>query len=295
LYKSHIKIMKNSFIITGVMGWPVAHSRSPLIHNHWIREHGLNGAYGLFPVNPNDLEAAIRGIKALGIAGCNITIPHKVNAMTFVDWVHPLAQRMGAINTIVVQPDGALHGFNNDGFGFIQSLLQSHPTWRADTGPIVVIGAGGAARGIVVSLLDAGATNIRLVNRTHSKAEELAQAFGPAVTAVKWQERKDALSKAALLINTTNQGMHGEPALDLALDNLPTSALVFDAVYIPIETPLLKAARLRSNPTLNGLGMLLHQARPAFQAWFGVMPEVTQALCNEVCPLTCSTVGPRSK
>lgn len=276
------KFMKNTFTIAGVMGWPVAHSRSPLIHNHWIREHQLNGAYGFFPVNPIDFEAAIRGLKALGLAGCNITIPHKVNAMAYVDWFDPLAKRMGAINTIVVQPDGALHGFNYDGFGFIQSLLESQPTWLASAGPIAVLGAGGAARGVVVSLLDAGATNIRLINRTHSKAEELAQAFGPAVTSVRWEAREDALSDLSLLVNTTNQGMHGEPALALRLSNLPVDALVCDAVYIPLETPLLTEARLRGNPTVNGLGMLLHQARPAFQAWFGVLPDVTRELYEEV-------------
>lgn len=274
--------MKNSFTLAGVMGWPVAHSRSPLIHNHWINKHGLNGAYGLFPVEPSNLEAAIRGIHALGIAGCNITIPHKVNAMAFVDWVHPLAQRMGAINTIVAQPDGTLHGFNNDGFGFIQSLMYSQPTWSAHSGPIVVMGAGGAARGILVSLLDAGATRIRLINRTHSKAEDLAQALGPLVTAVKWEDRQSALCDASLLVNTTNQGMHGEPALNLNLHDLPNQALVFDAVYIPQETPLLKEARQRGNLTVNGLGMLLHQARPAFQAWFGVMPEVDDILYAKV-------------
>jgi shikimate dehydrogenase len=274
--------MKNSFTLAGVMGWPVAHSRSPLIHNHWINQHGLNGAYGLFPVEPSNLEAAIRGIHALGIAGCNITIPHKVNAMAFVEWVHPLAQRMGAINTIVTQPDGTLHGFNNDGFGFIQSLMHSQPTWSAHSGPIVVIGAGGAARGILVSLLDAGATCIRLINRTHSKAEDLAQDLGPNVTAVKWEDREGALCDASLLVNTTNQGMHGEPALNLNLHDLPNQALVFDAVYIPQETPLLKEARQRGNPTVNGLGMLLHQARPAFQAWFGLMPEVDDILYAKV-------------
>jgi shikimate dehydrogenase len=274
--------MKNTFTLAGVMGWPVAHSKSPLIHNYWIREHGLNGAYGLFQVNPNNLEAAIRGLQALGLAGCNITIPHKVNAMTYVDWVHPLGQRMGAINTIVVQPDGALHGFNNDGFGFLHSLLEAQPTWKADASPITVIGAGGAARGVVVSLLDAGATNIRIINRTHSKAEDLAQIFGSAVSSVPWKNREDALSDASLLINTTNQGMHGEQALDIALKNLPTDAIVFDAIYSPIETPLLNEARLRGNATVNGLGMLLHQARPAFKAWFGVMPEVSDSLFQEV-------------
>ena len=274
--------MNNSFTIAGVMGWPVAHSRSPLIHNHWIRQYNLSGAYGAFPVNPSKLEAAIRGLQALGLAGCNITIPHKVNAMAYVDWVHPLAQRMGAINTVVVQADGALHGFNNDGFGFIQSLLEAQPTWQANTGPIVVIGAGGAARAIIVSLLDEGATNIRVVNRTHSKAEELAQEFGAFVTSVHWENREDALTGASLLINTTSQGMHGEPALDISLNHLPTDALVSDAVYIPMETPLLKQARARGNTTVNGLGMLIHQARPAFQAWFGVMPEVSSQLYAEV-------------
>jgi shikimate dehydrogenase len=275
-------IMKNLFTLAGVMGWPVAHSRSPLIHNHWISQYKLNGAYGLFPVEPRNLEAAIRGLQALGLAGCNITIPHKVKAMEFVDWIHPLAQRMGAINTVVVQADGALHGFNNDGFGFIQSVLEAQSTWKANAGPIVVLGAGGASRAIIVSLLDAGATEIRIVNRTHSKAQDLAQEFGSLVSSVTWENREASLDGASLLVNTTNQGMHGEPALDISLNQLPMHALVSDAVYIPLETPLLKQARLRGNPTVNGLGMLLHQARPAFHAWFGVMPEVTPELYEKV-------------
>ncbi len=264
------------------MGWPVAHSRSPLIHNHWIQKHGLNGAYGLFPVEPEQLQTAILGLKALGIAGCNITIPHKVNAMRYVDWVHPLAQRVGAINTIVVQPDGALHGYNNDGFGYIQSLLEAQPGWQASAGPAVVIGAGGAARAIVVALLDAGATEVRVVNRTRSKADEFAEEFGPCVKSISWEAREDALHGAALLVNTTNQGMHGHPALDLPLTHLPLDALVSDAVYVPLETPLLAAAKLRGNPVVNGLGMLIHQARPAFQAWFGVLPEADNDLYEKV-------------
>jgi shikimate dehydrogenase len=270
--------MQNQFIMAGVMGWPVAHSRSPAIHNHWIQHYGLTGAYGLFPVKPQELETAIRGLQALGLAGCNITIPHKVEAMKFMDWVDPLAQRMGAINTIVRQPDGALHGFNNDGFGYIQSLREEQPTWRADTGPIVILGAGGASRAILLSLMDEGATEVRLLNRTRSKADALAEEFGSGVTVVDWSERQNALSGAALLINTTSQGMHGQSSLDIDLAQLPISAVVSDAIYIPLETPLLARARLRGNPTVNGLGMLLHQARPAFQAWFDVMPEVTPAL-----------------
>jgi shikimate dehydrogenase len=270
--------MDNKFVMAGVMGWPVAHSRSPVIHNHWIRQYGLNGTYGLFPVEPQNIDDAIRGLKALGLAGCNITIPHKVEAMKRMDWVDPLAQRMGAINTIVVQADGALHGYNNDGFGFIQSLRDDKPDWRADAGPITVLGAGGAARAIVLSLIDEGASEIRLINRTRAKADALAQEFGQVVTAYDWSERHDALAGCALLINTTNQGMHGQADLDLQLDQLPTSALLADAIYIPLETALLAQARQRGNTTVNGLGMLLNQARPAFKAWFGVMPEITPAL-----------------
>jgi shikimate dehydrogenase len=274
--------MKQTFVMAGVMGWPVSHSRSPVIHNHWISQSGLTGAYGLFPVKPSQLETAIRGIKALGIAGCNITLPHKVNAMQFVDWVDPLAIRMGAINTIVVQADGALHGFNNDGYGFIESLREAQPNWKANSGPAVVLGAGGAARAVIVALIDAGATEIRLLNRTLSKAEDLAHDFGEAVRALPWVERENALHGAALLVNTTSLGMHGESPLVIGLNQLPVSAIVSDVIYIPLETPLLVAARLRGNITVNGLGMLLHQARPAFKAWFDVMPEVTSELKNAI-------------
>lgn len=264
------------------MGWPVTHSRSPAIHNHWIGQHKLHGAYGLFPVEPRNLETAIRGLKALGIAGCNVTIPHKVAAMQYMDWIDPFAKRVGAINTIVVQPDGALHGFNNDGFGYMQSLHEVQPKWDANMGPAVVLGAGGAARAIVVSLLDAGAKEIRILNRTREKAEMLAHEFGSLVTTHDWRERNAALNGCALLVNTTSLGMHGQDALDLDLDELPPTALVSDVIYVPLETPLLAKARKRGNTTINGLGMLLHQARPAFHAWFGVNPEVTHELRNSI-------------
>jgi shikimate dehydrogenase len=270
--------MANTFVMAGIMGWPVAHSRSPTIHNHWIRQYGLQGAYGMFPVQPGKLEDAIRGLPALGLAGCNITIPHKVDAMKLMDVVDPLARRMGAINTVVVTPEGALHGFNNDGYGYIQCLRDAKPDWQANAGPATVLGAGGAARAVVLSLLDQGATEIRLVNRTKGKAQALADEFGAAVKVYDWAERSEALSDIALLVNTTNQGMYGQADLDIRLERLPLTALVSDAIYIPLETPLLKAARLRGNPTVNGLGMLLNQARPAFQAWFGVLPEITPAL-----------------
>ena len=266
------------FILAGVMGHPVAHSRSPVIHNHWIAQYKLKGSYVLLPVEPSNLHDALKGLKALGFAGCNVTIPHKVEAMKAMDWLHPVAKQMGAINTIVVQPDGALHGFNNDGYGYIQSIKDAKADWRADAGPITVLGAGGAARAIVLSLINEGAQEIRLINRTKSKAEHLAQEFGSVVRVVDWSERANALNGVAMLVNTTNQGMHGQPELDLQLNELPTSALVSDASYIPLETPLLAQAKKRGNATVNGLGMLLNQARPAFQAWFGVLPEITPEL-----------------
>ena len=266
------------FVLAGVMGWPVAHSRSPVIHNHWMAQYGLRGAYVLLPVQPENFEAAIRGLPALGFAGCNVTIPHKVNAMKMMDFVDPVAKAMGAINTIVVQPDGSLHGYNNDGFGYIQSLRDAQPDWRGDAGPALVLGAGGAARAIVLSLLNEGAPEVRLVNRTREKAQALADEFGPRVKVLDLADRNDAMAGVALLVNTTNQGMHGQPELAVSLAALPEQALVSDAIYIPLETALLKNARLRGNPVVNGLGMLLNQARPAFKAWFGVMPEITPTL-----------------
>lgn len=270
------------FVLAGVMGWPVAHTRSPAIHNHWIAHYGLKGAYVQLPVQPQNLEAAIRGLPALGFAGCNITVPHKVNAMQLMDTLHPAARRVAAINTVVVQADGSLLGMNNDGYGYIQSLRDAQPDWRGDAGPALVVGAGGAARAIVVALLDEGVPEVRLCNRTQEKAQALRDAFGERVTVVPWSDRNAAMAGVRLLVNTTTQGMHGQPALDVVLDDLPAEALVSDAIYIPLETPLLDAARQRGHQTVNGLGMLLNQARPAFHAWFGVQPELTPGLIAAV-------------
>jgi shikimate dehydrogenase len=266
------------FKLAGVMGSPILQSRSPILHNHWLAKYGIRGAYGHFQVEPPHLEAAIRGLSALGLAGCNISLPHKVAALSLMDVVDPLAQRMGAINCIVVQEDGSLHGFNNDGYGYIQSLKDVQADWRADAGPALVLGAGGAARAVVLSLIDEGARDIRLSNRSTEKAQALAAGLESVVTVVPWSERNAAMDGAALLVNTTNQGMYGQPPLDVVLDALPRSAMVSDVIYIPLETPLLQAARLRGHTTVNGLGMLLNQARPAFKAWFGVMPEITPEL-----------------
>jgi shikimate dehydrogenase len=270
------------FTLAGVMGMPITQSRSPILHNYWIAKHGLRGAYGHFPVEPHNLAAAIRGLSALGLAGCNVTQPHKVETLKLMDVVDPLAQRIGAINCVVVQADGSLHGFNHDGYGYIQSLKDANPHWRADAGPIVVLGAGGASRAVVLSLIDQGATEIRLVNRTRDKAQALAAGYEHIVKVVSWAERNSAMEDCALLVNTTNQGMYGQPPLDVTLDALPQTAMVSDAIYIPLETPLLEAARLRGNKTANGLGMLLNQACPAFESWFGVMPEITEELKQAV-------------
>jgi shikimate dehydrogenase len=266
------------FLLAGVMGFPVMHSRSPKLHNYWLARHGLAGTYLPLAIPAERLGTALRALPSLGFAGCNLTIPHKQAALDLVDEVDPLARRIGAVNCVVVSPDGSLAGYNHDAFGYIESVREAQPTWRADAGPIAVIGAGGGARAVLVGLIENGAREIRLVNRTPARAQELERDLGRFVTAIEWQSRERALEGASMLVNTTSQGMLGEDALDLSLDKLPVSALVSDIVYIPRETPLLAAARRRGNPTVNGLGMLLHQARPAFHAWFGIMPEVTGEL-----------------
>jgi shikimate dehydrogenase len=266
------------FLLAGVMGDPVTHSRSPKLHNYWLAKYGLTGAYVPLAVMPEHLRAALRALPALGFSGCNLTIPHKEAALEIVDQVDPLARRIGAVNCVVVAADGSLEGRNHDAFGYIESVREAQPAWRADLGPIVVVGAGGGARAVLVGLIDQGAREIRLVNRASMRSKALARELGGPIIALSWEERAAALEGAAMLVNATNQGMVGEPALDLALDRLPVSALVSDIVYIPRETALLAAARKRGNRTVNGLGMLLHQARPAFHAWFGVMPEVTPEL-----------------
>ncbi|HET9749305.1 MAG TPA: shikimate dehydrogenase, partial [Casimicrobiaceae bacterium] len=265
----------NDFGIAGLLGWPVAHSRSPVIHNHWLARYGIPGRYVLFGVPPERLEAAVRGIAVLGLRGCNVTTPHKQTIFPMLDHVDELARKIGAINTVVVGDDGALSGFNNDGNGFVQSVRDAAAGWRPDAGPITIVGAGGAARAIIASLQAQGAREVRVVNRTRSRADELQAWFGAPVVAVSWEERSSALEGTRLLVNATNQGMAGKPALDLALDALPKDAIVGDVIYVPPETPLLATARARGHVTVNGLGMLLNQARPAFNAWFGVMPEIT--------------------
>lgn len=263
--------------LAGVMGWPVAHSLSPRLHGYWLDRHRIDGAYVPLAVPPEKFAAALRMLPSLGFAGANVTVPHKEAALVAVDRVEPLAERIGAANTIVVGADGALEGRNTDAFGFVANLDESAPDWRKAATPAVVLGAGGAARAVVAALVDLGIV-VRLVNRTAERAEALAESVGGNVEIVPWSRRTDALDSAGLLVNTTTLGMTGKPALDLALDPLPKTATVNDIVYAPLQTDLLKAAAARGNKTVDGLGMLLHQARPGFAAWFGVEPEVTAEL-----------------
>jgi len=260
------------------MGWPVMHSRSPALHNYFFKQYALTGTYVPLAIPPERLEPALRALAPLGFAGCNLTIPHKERALAIVDEIDDAARRIGAISCVVVRPDGSLWGTNNDVHGFARNILEHQPGWRAGAGPAVVIGGGGGARAVVYCLVERGAREIRLVNRTRERADTLAREFGSAVTPLDWTERHRALAGAAMLVNTTSQGMIGQPALDLSLDALPPTALVVDIIYTPLETPLLSAARRRGNATLDGLGMLLHQACIAWQLWFGLDPEVTPQL-----------------
>ncbi|MCQ4159787.1 shikimate dehydrogenase [Roseomonas sp. GC11] len=259
--------------LAGVLGWPVSHSRSPLLHGHWLRRHDIDGAYMPLPVRPEDFTEAVRALVKLGFRGANVTIPHKVAAFALCDEVDATARRAGAVNTLVFE-EGRIRGSNTDGFGFVESVREQAQGWSAQDGPVVVLGAGGAARAIAAALLDAGCPRLTLVNRSRARAEALAAALGGPITVAD----APPLADAALLVNTTSLGMQGQPPLSIDLAPLPATAVVADAVYVPLETPLLAAARARGLRAVDGLGMLLHQARPGFAAWFGVMPQVDAQL-----------------
>jgi shikimate dehydrogenase len=259
-----------------IVGWPVAHSRSPALHGFWLKQHKIDGYYGRLPVEPNraaleDLVAFLR--RTPNARGCNLTLPHKIEIMPLLDRIHPVAAHIGAVNTVIKHPDGALEGRNSDGFGFLEALKAGAPDWRADAGPVVVLGAGGAARAVVATLAGAGVPELRLVNRTQATAIDLGVAFTPKdgrrIAIERWAERDAALKDATLLVNTTSLGMKGQPPLDIDLAQLPRMAAVNDVVYVPLETGLLAAARARGHRCIDGLGMLLHQGRLGFEAWFG--------------------------
>ncbi len=261
-----------------MLGWPVAHSRSPALHGFWLAHHKIDGVYIPLPVMPEHFERAVRALPLLGFAGANVTVPHKQAALRAADTVDPLAKRIGAVNTLVVGADGSLAGSNTDAFGFIENLRHGAPGFSAARGPAVLLGAGGAARAVAVALLEDGAPELRLVNRSVARARDLAAEIGGPITVVEWNKRADALAGAALLVNTTTLGMVDQPPLEVDLGPLPAAALVTDLVYAPLRTDLLERAARRGNPTVDGLGMLLHQARPGFAAWFGAMPKVTPEL-----------------
>jgi shikimate dehydrogenase len=263
-----------------VIGWPVAHSRSPLIHNHWIAKYGIEDAeYVRFAVEPEGAGDTIRDLPALGYIGANVTVPHKEAAFAALARHDAVARRLKAVNTIVTLADGSLEGRNTDGYGFIANLKDRAPLWRADAGPAVILGAGGAARAIAAALEDEGAPEIRIVNRTLSRAEALARDLDLKNARIfSDADAGTALHGAGLLVNTTTLGMKGESDVMLDLSPLPKSALVTDIVYTPLETGLLRRAREAGHETVDGLGMLLHQAVPGFEAWFGVRPEVTEEL-----------------
>lgn len=268
--------------IAGVMGWPVGHSRSPQLHNFWLDRYGIDGAYVPLAVTPEDFPAAMRALAGLRFVGVNITVPHKEAALALVDEADPDARRIGAVNTIVIDAEGRLVGSNTDGFGFMENLYAGAPGWSAMDGPAVVLGAGGAARAIAAALQHAGAPEIRIVNRTATRASELVQDLGAPLITAPWELREGALDGAALVVNATTLGMSGNPPLDISLDAVRGDAVVTDIVYAPLRTGLLVAAEERGLRSVDGIGMLLHQARPAFAAWFGHEPEVSDALRTHV-------------
>lgn len=263
--------------IAGIFGWPIAHSRSPRLHGFWLDRHGIDGVYVPLAVAPEKFAAAFRALPALGFRGINVTVPHKEASLAACDEVDAQARRIGAVNTVTVDPSGRLIGSNTDAFGFIENLRRS-ARWDAGSGPAVLLGAGGAARAVAVALVDAGAPEIRIVNRTRSRAQSLAAALGAKAAAVDWDARAAALADAALLVNATTLGMRGHGPLDLDLGRLPAGAVVTDIVYTPLQTTLLRDAAARGNAVVDGLGMLLYQAQPGFEQWFGVRPEVDAAL-----------------
>jgi shikimate dehydrogenase len=259
-----------------IVGWPVEHSRSPALHGFWLKQHKIDGYYGRMPVEPN--RAALKELVAFlrrtpNARGCNLTLPHKIEIMPLLDRIHPVAAHIGAVNTVIKHRDGALEGHNSDGFGFLAALKAGAPDWRADAGPVVVLGAGGAARAVVATLVEAGVPELRLVNRTQATAIDLGVAFTPRdgrrIAIERWAERDATLKDATLLVNTTSLGMKGQPPLEIDLAQLSRSAVVNDVVYVPLETGLLAAARARGHRCIGGLGMLLHQGRLGFEAWFG--------------------------
>lgn len=265
-----------------VIGWPVEHSRSPAIHRYWLKLYGIDGAYEKEAVRPEDLAAFLGSLGDRGYAGANVTLPHKEEALRLASIADEAARAIGAANTLWLDSAGRLNASNTDAYGFMTNLNQEAPHWNKGRRPVMVLGAGGAARAILYGLIAQGASRVLLVNRTRDRAEALAGAFGPAVSVVDWDARNQALAGCGLLVNATSLGMTGKEPLDIDLETLPEDAVVADIVYSPLETRLLAAARARGRQVVGGLGMLLYQAVPGFERWFGVRPEVTKELRTHV-------------
>ena len=263
--------------LAGVIGHPVAHSRSPLLHGHWLKTYGLQGHYIPMDIAPDKLETAFRTLPDLGFVGVNVTIPHKEKVMEIADLVSDRATLIGAANTIIFRKDGKIHADNTDGYGFIENLRQGAPGWDPQAGPAMVLGAGGAARAVIASLLEVGVPEIRISNRTRNRAEQLREEFGARIRVVEWVQAGNAMDDAALVVNSTSLGMVGKQELRVPLDGLQLGTVVTDLVYTPLETRLLRVARAQGCTCVDGLGMLIHQAVPGFERWFGKRPEVDDA------------------
>lgn len=268
----------NRIPLAGVIGHPIAHSKSPQLHGHWLKKYGLAGHYIPMDVTPEVLETVLRTLPKAGFVGANVTVPHKEAALRIADHVSERASVIGAANTLVFQDDGTIHADNTDGYGFMQNLRSGAPDWVPSDGPAVVFGAGGAARAVLQGLLDAGVPQIMLTNRTRARADQLKDEFGDSITVVDWLQAGNVIEEAELVVNTTSLGMRGQPELRVPLDGLQAGAVVTDLVYAPLQTNLLKSAEEAGCTTVDGLGMLLHQAVPGFERWFGTRPEVTDDL-----------------
>ena len=263
--------------LAGVIGTPIAHSKSPALHSYWLRTLGIRGHYIPMDIAPGDLKAALKALPKLGFVGVNVTIPHKEKVLGLADLITDRAALIGAANTLIFRPDGKIHADNTDGYGFIENLRQGSPGWTPSNGPVAILGAGGAARAVVASLIETGATEVRIANRTRPRAEALRADFGPKVVVHDWPRAARMLDGAATVVNTTSLGMSGGGEFNISLEALSPDAVVTDLVYAPLMTPLLQGAEARGCTIVDGLGMLLHQAAPGFERWFGMRPVVDDA------------------
>jgi shikimate dehydrogenase len=260
--------------LAGVIGSPIAHSRSPLLHNYWLKRYGIKGHYIPMDIGQADLPQALQMLPKMGFVGCNVTLPHKETVLALADIVTDRAALIGAANTLIFRADGKIHADNTDGAGFVANLRQNAPNWDPKSGPAMVFGAGGAARAVIAALIEVGVPEIRLTNRTRARADALRTDFGAKITVVDWVQSAHNLHDVATVINTTSLGMISKPEFNVSLAHINPKALVNDLVYTPIQTEFLTAAANAGCTTVDGLGMLLHQAAPGFERWFGHRPDV---------------------